>query len=126
MPKQDFPRMATTIMVALLTSAACTSSTAAASQQLNCLLSDTPARSSSQDHSVAVVYDEDNKILTAEADGRHYRFGKVTITYIAISGQTDDVSVGIDRSSYGIVWQHYLADKVNTEYGHCRPAGASN
>jgi hypothetical protein len=53
-------------------------------------------------------------------------FSKVTITYIAISGQTDDVSLGIDRSSLGIVWQQYVADKVDTEYGHCRPARASD
>jgi hypothetical protein len=24
------------------------------------------------------------------------------------------------------VWQQYMADKVNTEYGHCRPARASD
>jgi len=112
------------IVAALLASAASTDGTAATSQQLNCILTDTLARPASETRSVTVVYDEDNKTLTAEADGRHYTFNKVTITYIAISGQADDVSLGIDRSSLGIVWQRYVADKVNTEYGHCRAGRA--
>lgn len=124
MTKQAFHRMAITIVATLLTFAAATGGTAATSQQLNCILTDTLARPASQSRSVTVVYDEDNKTLTAEADGRHYRFNKVTITYIAISGEADDVSLGIDRSSFGIVWQQYGADSVNTEYGHCRPAPA--
>jgi hypothetical protein len=126
MTKQEFRRMAITIVAALLTSAASTDGTAATSQQLNCILTDTLVQPGSQSRPVTVVYDEDNKTLTAEAAGRHYSFGKVTITYIAISGQVDDVSLGIDRSSLGIVWQQYGADKVNTEYGHCRPASASD
>ncbi len=113
-----------TIVAALFTSAASTDGTAATPQQLNCILTDTLARPASQIRSVTVVYDEDNKTLAAEADGRRYRFSKVTITYIAISGQADDVSLGIDRSSLGIVWQQYEANKVNTEYGHCRPTHA--
>jgi hypothetical protein len=124
MTKQEFRRMAMTIVAALLTSAVSTGGTAATSQQLNCILTDTLARSSSQSRSVTIVYDEDNKTLTAEADGRHYTFNKVTITYIAISGQADDVSLGIDRSSLGIVWQQYEVNQVNTEYGHCRPTHA--
>jgi len=58
--------------------------------------------------------------LTAEEGGHGYTFTKVTITYISINGQADDVSIGIDRSSLGIVWQQYGGDKVRTEYGHCR------
>lgn len=46
-------------------------------------------------------------------------------SYIAISGQTDDVCLGIDRSSLGILWQQYEANKVNTDYGHCHPTRAS-
>ena len=112
------------IVATLLASAASTGGAAETPQQLNCILTDTLARPSSQSRSVTVFYDEDNKTLSAEADGRLYRFNKVTITYIAISGQADDVSIGIDRSSLGIVWQQYEANKVNTEYGHCRPAQA--
>ena len=53
------------------------------------------------------------KILTARAGGQHYSFSKVTITYIAISGQANDVSLGIDRSSLRHCWQQYGADEVN-------------
>ncbi len=124
MTKQEFRRLAVTIVAALLTSAASTDGTAATPQRLNCILTDTLARPASQSRSVTIVYDEDNKTLAAESDGRRYRFSKVTITYITISGQADDVSLGIDRSSLGIVWQQYEANKVNTEYGHCRPTHA--
>jgi len=96
----------------------------AASQQLDCILTDTPARPHSESRTVSVAFDEDNNTLAAEADGRHYNFSEVTITYIAISGHAGDISLGIDRSSLGIVWQQYGNDKVNTEYGHCRPTGA--
>jgi hypothetical protein len=105
---------------------ASTGGAAATPQQLHCTLTDTLARPGSQSLPVMIVYDVDNKTLTAERDGRHYAFNKVTITYIAISGHADDVSLGIDRSSLGIVWQQYQADKVNTEYGHCRPPNGSN
>jgi len=126
MTKLEIIRMAMTIVAALLTSMAWTYGIAAASQELKCVLTDTLARPASQSRRVTVVFDEDNKTLTADVDGQHYKFSKVTITYIAISGQADDVSLGIDRSSLGIVWQQYMADKVNTEYGHCRPARASD
>ncbi len=69
-----------------------------------------------------MTFDEDNKSLTAEEGGRSYSFTKVTISYIAISGHADDVSLGIDRSSLGIVWQRYGTDKVTSEFGRCQPA----
>ena len=114
--------MAQMITAMLLASITWTRGAAAAPQQLDCVLTDTPARPSSESRPVTVVYDEEDKKLTAEAAGRHYNFSNVTITYIAISGHADDISLGIDRSSLGIVWQQYRADKVNTEYGHCRAA----
>lgn len=93
----------------------------AAPQQLDCVLTDTVAKPGSESRPVTVIFDEAKKSLTAKEDGHDYDFSKVMITYIAISGQADDVSLGIDRSSLGIVWQHYAADKVATEFGHCRP-----
>ena len=120
MIEHRFRRTAMLMVTASLISAAWSSSAATAPQQLDCVLTDTPARPGSENRAVTVVYDENDKTLTAEAAGRRYSFSKVTITYIAISGQADDISLGIDRSSLGIVWQQYEADKVNTEYGHCR------
>ncbi|HML08693.1 MAG TPA: hypothetical protein VK430_11270 [Xanthobacteraceae bacterium] len=120
--RQKRPRRPAKIIVAASLISAWAANAPAAPRQLDCLLTDTPTRPGSESRSVVVVYDEDNKTLTAEASGRRYSFSKVTITYIAISGHADDISLGIDRSSLGIVWQQYEADRVNTEYGHCRPA----
>lgn len=118
-------RWVTKMIVSIwLISAAWTGSAMTAPQQLDCLLTDTPTRPGSESRPVTVVYDEDSKTLTAETAGQRYSFSKVTITYIAISGQADDISLGIDRSSFGIVWQQYESDRVNTEFGHCRPASA--
>jgi hypothetical protein len=94
----------------------------AASQQFDCVLTDTKAKPGSEKRPVAVVFDEDAKTLTAKAGDRSYSFAKVTMTYIAISGQTDDASIGVDRSALGIVWQQYAAGTVTTEFGHCLPA----
>ncbi len=94
----------------------------AAPQQLDCTLTDTKAKPGSEHRPVAIIFDEDAKTLTAKAGDRSYSFDKVTMTYIAISGQTGDASVGVDRSALGIVWQQYAAGKVTTEFGHCLPA----
>lgn len=96
----------------------------AAPRQLDCVLTDTEAQPGSESRPVAVTFDDENKTLTAEEGGRHYVFGKVMISSVTINGRTDNVSLGIDRSSLGIVWQQYEAGKVRTEYGHCRPARA--
>lgn len=111
------------IVSVLLAASAWIADARAAPQQLDCVLTDTEAHPGSESRPVVVVFDEDKKTLTAEAGDRHYNFTKATITYISISGQADDVSLGIDRSSLGIVWQHYGADKVVTEFGHCRQRG---
>ena len=117
-------RFATLIVAALLT-IACLWSTgaAAAPQKLDCVLTDTSTKPGSESRPVAVVFDEDQKTLSAEEGGRSYTFTTVTITYISISGRADDVSIGIDRSSLGIVWQQYAGDRVRTEFGHCKGAG---
>ena len=94
----------------------------AAPQQLDCVLTDTKAKPGSEHRPVAVIFDEDAKTLTAKAGDRGHSFTKVTVTYVAISGQGDNVSIGVDRSALGIVWQQYAAGKVTTEFGHCLPA----
>jgi len=96
----------------------------AAPKQLDCVLTDTEAQPGSEDRPVAIMFDEENKTLIAEEGGHHYSFSKVSISNVTINGQADSISLGIDRSSLGIVWQQYEADKVHTEYGHCHPVGA--
>jgi hypothetical protein len=109
------------LATAVLTVMAANGGALAAPQELACVLTDAKAKPGSENRPVAVVFDEDAKTLTAKAGDRSYKFAKVTMTYIAISGQTDDASVGVDRSALGIVWQQYAAGRVTTEFGHCFP-----
>lgn len=96
----------------------------AAPTRLDCVLTDTEAQPGSESRPISVVFDETSKTLTAEDGGQSYSFTKVSISNVAINGQADSISLGIDRSSLGIVWQQYGADKVRTEYGRCHLASA--
>jgi hypothetical protein len=93
----------------------------AAPRRLECVLTDMPAKPQSENRPIVVVFDENTGELTAEESDHIHRFGKVSISSATINGQTDAISIGIDRSSLGIVWQQYDAGKVRTEYGHCHP-----
>jgi hypothetical protein len=97
-----------------------TTAASAAPQQLDCVLTDKEASPASESRPVVVVFDEDAKTVTAEAGGQTYGLEKVSISNISINGAADSISLGIDRSSFGIVWQQYGADKVSSEYGQCR------
>ncbi|MDR3421436.1 MAG: hypothetical protein P4L80_09390 [Xanthobacteraceae bacterium] len=112
------------IVYTLLTASAWIVEASAAPQQLNCILTDTEAQPGSENRPIIVVFDEDAKTLTAK-DGDHtYSFSNISISNVSINGLDDTVSLGIDRSSFGIVWQQYGADKLTTEFGHCPPAPA--
>ena len=116
----------TAIIACALTIALAWSAGASATpQQLNCVLTDTEAKPGSENRPIAIVFDEDAKTLTAKEGDHSYNFSKILISNVTINGEADDVSLGIDRSSLGIVWQQYEADKVTTEFGHCRAAPAS-
>jgi hypothetical protein len=96
----------------------------AAPTRLDCTLTDTDTKPASESRPIGVVFDEVNKTLTAEDGSHSYSFTKVSISNVSINGLADDISLGIDRSSLGIVWQQYGTDKVRTEYGHCHVARA--
>jgi hypothetical protein len=108
-------------VVALTVVCAWRADASAAPQRLDCTLTDSEAHPQSESRPIAVIFDEDQKTLTAEEGNRTYSFIKVSISNVSINGQADNVGLGIDRSSLGIVWQQYEADKVRTEYGHCHP-----
>ncbi len=90
-------------------------------RQLNCVLTDTEAKPGSESRLIVVIFDEDKKTLTAGEGDHSYNFTKVSISNVSVSGEADSISLGIDRSSFSIVWQRYGADKVDAEYGHCHP-----
>jgi hypothetical protein len=97
----------------------------AAPRQLDCVLTDTEAHPGSESRPIVIIFDEEAKTLTAKDDGNSYGFSKVSISNVSINGLDDSISLGIDRSSLGIVWQRYGTDNVTTEYGHCRAAPTS-
>jgi hypothetical protein len=90
-------------------------------RQLDCVLTDTETKPASESRPIVIIFDEDKKTLTAEEAGHSYSFSEVSISNVSVTAEADSISLGIDRSSFGIVWQQYGADKVVTEFGHCRP-----
>ncbi len=119
---REVPATAAIIVGVLMT--VWTAAASAAPPQLDCVLTDTEAKPGSENRPIVVVFDEDKKTMTAAEGGRSYSFTKVSISNVSINGDDDSVSLGIDRSSFGIVWQQYGTDKVRTEYGQCHPARA--
>jgi hypothetical protein len=102
----------------------CASAALAAPQRLDCVLTDTEAKPRSESRPIVVVFDPEAKTVTATEGARSYNFTRVSISNVSINGHADNVSLGIDQSSLGIVWQQYEADKVNTEFGRCRSTQA--
>jgi hypothetical protein len=118
-------RSPTAIIVSALTIAFAWSVGASATpQQLDCVLTDTEAKPGSESRPIVIVFDEDAKTLTAKEGDHSYSFSKISISQVSINGLDDNVSLGIDRSALGIVWQQYETDQVRTEYGKCHPVRA--
>jgi hypothetical protein len=116
-------RQRTALLAVLLLTAPIHSVAAAAPQQLACVLTDTGNRLAAENRPIIVIYDEDKKILQAQAAGQTYSFSQVSISTVSISGQSGNISLGIDRSSLGVVWQQYGNQPV-IEFGHCSPPGS--
>ena len=98
----------------------------AAPQQLNCVLTDSSAQPPTKNQPIVIVFDDSAKTLQAQAGDQSYTFANVSISNVAISGDVDNASVGIDRSSLGMVWQQYATDPVTTQFGQCRTSPASS
>lgn len=112
-------------VTALAGALACSLDAIAAPQQLTCVLSNVGDQPSSQNQTIMVIFDDSAKTLQAQFGGQNYSLGNVSISNVAISGDVGAVSLGIDRSSLGMVWQQYQPDKVITNFGQCRAnAGA--
>ena len=95
----------------------------ATTQQLDCVLTDIGSQPGSESRAIAVVFDDAAKTLSAQDGSQNFSFASVSISNVAINGANDNVSIGIDRSSLGIVWQKYGSTNVVTEYGKCRRSG---
>ncbi len=93
----------------------------ATTPQLDCILTDIGSQPGSESRAITVVFDDAAKTLSAQDGSQNFSFASVSISNVAINGANDNVSIGIDRSSLGIVWQKYGPNTVTTEFGHCRP-----
>jgi hypothetical protein len=112
---------ASIIVGALMMTWVWTADASAAPSQLNCVLTNTGTQAGSQNQTIVVTFDADAKTLTAQEGTQSYGFSNVSISNVSISGAINSVSLGIDRSSLGFVWQQYEADKAVTEFGQCQP-----
>jgi len=121
--------VAAIVVVALFGIVAWSAGAFASPQHLDCVLTDTGTQPGSESRPIAVVFDEAAKILSVQDGSQNVKFSSVSISNVAINGANETISVGIDRSSLGIVWQEYGSTNVVTEYGKCRqtdrPAAAT-
>ena len=75
--------------------------------------------------SVTITFDEQAGTLVVDRDGMAHFLDHVTMTPIAMTGYVDDLSLGIDRSSWSIVLQTYKANSVSSEFGICGQSARS-
>jgi hypothetical protein len=100
-------------------------SAATASEQLTCTLTDTVAQPGAQSRPMTIIVDDAANTLKAQEGEQTYTFRDVSISSVSISGHADDISLGIDRSSFGVVFQSYGAGKTAAiEFGRCQPASS--
>jgi len=97
---------------------------------LNCNLTqlehkaDAKVDQTQENRQITVVFDEQNSALTVQQSGPAQVLQSVSITQSSISGFTNDVSLGIDRSSLSIVFQTYSAEST-AEFGTCKLSAAA-
>jgi len=68
---------------------------------------------------VIVVFDQEAKALTVRQDGGARALGNVTMTQSSMTGYVDEMSLGVDPSSWSVVLQTYKPDSVDVEFGTC-------
>ncbi|HUI22388.1 MAG TPA: hypothetical protein VLZ74_15250 [Methylocella sp.] len=89
--------------------------------RLECTLTSAGADGKEMSRKISVVFDAGANTLDFYQGSQHSELAKVTISTISIDGYTDDMSIGIDRSSWSIVVQTYSQDHVLAEFGICKP-----
>ncbi len=118
-------RSSTAVIAAMVMAIAGIRDVSAATQQLACVLTDIGTRPDSENRAITIVFDDAAKALSAQDGAQSFRFASISISNVVINGATDSISIGVDRSSLGIVWQKYGSTGVVTEYGKCRRSGRS-
>ena len=101
---------------------------AAAPQTLDCVLRDTETKSpgakfdsqvAAETRSLAVTFDDDTRSLSINIDGARPPLRNVAISQTSMTGTGENFSLGIDRSSWQIVFQTYGQGTARSEFGDC-------
>jgi hypothetical protein len=69
--------------------------------------------------SIAMVVDEEAKTITLSQNGTKQALGIVSFSQSTINGYTDNISVGMDRSSGNFVLQSNGSNSEKIEFGTC-------
>ena len=100
----------------------------AAPQELDCILTDVETKSEEtkfdsqvavEKRAIVVTFDEQQGSLSLRQGTANKSLQDVTITPTSMNGAADDISLGIDRSSWRIVFQSYGPNSVRNEFGIC-------
>ncbi len=99
----------------------------AAPRRLDCSLTVLETKAGSKQdvgtehRSIVVVFDDEAKAITVTQDGSSQVLNHVTMTQMTMNGYAADMSLGIDLSSWKIVFQTYKPDpdSMRVEYGVC-------
>jgi len=101
---------------------------AAAPQTLGCVLTDIEIKSGglkfdsqvgAEKRSIVVIFDDDAKTLAMKEDGAQNPLQNVAISQTSMTGASGNISLGIDRSSWRIVFQTYGEGNARNEFGEC-------
>jgi hypothetical protein len=97
-------------------------------QELDCILTDIETKSEEtkfdsqvavEKRAIAVTFDEQQGALSLREGAASKPLQDVTITPTSMNGAAGNVSLGIDRSSWRIVFQTYGPNSVRNEFGIC-------
>ena len=97
-------------------------------QELDCILTDVETKSEEtkfdsqvavEKRAIVVTFDEQQRLLSLREGKADKLLQDVTITPTSMNGAADGISLGIDRSSWRIVFQTYGPNSVRNEFGIC-------
>ena len=101
----------------------------AAPQALDCVLTDIEingpgtkfeSQVAAEKRSLAVIFDDDAKTLAMSQDGIDTPLRNIAISETSMTGAGTNITLGIDRSSWLIVFQTYGQRSTRNEFGACR------
>jgi hypothetical protein len=101
------------------------SGTFAAPKGLTCVISQADTDGKAITRTVGIAFDADANTLTVDDGTQHKDLAHVRISTISVNGYNDEVSIGIERSSWAIVLQTYMPDHSTAEFGTCKLLAAS-